>query len=82
MVRVETEPGRRVRAGGTYLIQRQSIANTVERLSDRFLMPQNFDPAARVPMLRTHEMLMVELAGQESYLVDVYRSMLDDLPER
>jgi hypothetical protein len=63
----------------TYLIQRQSIGGTVNRLSDRFIAPQNFDPASRTPMLRTHQMLFIELSGQESYLVDVYRRMLTKL---
>jgi hypothetical protein len=66
----------------TYLIQRKSIAGTIERISDRFLSPQNFDPAARAPMLRTHQMLMVELSGKESYLLDIYRGVLEKLPER
>jgi hypothetical protein len=33
-------------------------------------------------MLRTHQMLMVELSGQEAYLLDVYRSVLRKLPGR
>ena len=66
----------------TYLIQRTSIASTIDRISDRFLTPQNFDPAARGPMLRTHQMLMVELSGQEAYLLDVYRTVLRKLPAR
>jgi hypothetical protein len=66
----------------TYLIQRTSLGSTIDRISDRFLSPQNFDPAARVPMLRTHQMLMVELSGQESYLLEIYRGVLRKLPER
>jgi hypothetical protein len=66
----------------TYLIQRKSIASTIDRISDRFLTPQNFEPATRGPMLRTHQMLMVELSGQESYLLDNYRSVLRKLPAR
>ena len=57
----------------TYLIQRGAIMATLDRISDRFMIPDNFDPARRRTMLRTHQMLLVELSGQESYLVEVYR---------
>jgi hypothetical protein len=62
----------------TYLVQR-AITHTVHRLSDRFMMPENFDPALRRPMLQTHSMLFVELSGQESYLVDIYQKTLRGL---
>jgi hypothetical protein len=60
----------------TYLVQRMAIGQTVQRLADRHLMPQNFEPALRRPMLQTHSMLFIELSGQESYLIDVYRKTL------
>lgn len=62
-----------------YLIQRTSLGATLRLLSDRFMMPQNFDPATRGTMLQTHRMLLNELAGQESYLIDVYRRTLQGL---
>ncbi|MFL5539830.1 MAG: hypothetical protein ACJ8J0_12595 [Longimicrobiaceae bacterium] len=66
----------------TYLIQRASTARTIERISDRFLSPGNFDPAAQRTMLRSQHMLFVELSGQESYLVEVYRKALARLPRQ
>ena len=66
----------------TYLIQRTAIQQTLARLSDRFMDPDNFDPARREPMVRTHQMLFVELSGQESYLIDIYRKALARLPAR
>jgi hypothetical protein len=64
----------------TYLVQRSALFQTLQRLSDRFLAPQNFDPAQRGPMVKTHEMLLVELSGQESYLMEIYRRALARLP--
>jgi hypothetical protein len=64
----------------TYLLQRTGILSTLQRLSDRFLTPQNFDPAQRGPMVRTHRMLLVELSGQESFLIETYRRVLTRLP--
>ena len=63
-------------------MQRDAIRGTIQRLSDRFMMPQNFDPAARETMLRTHRMAMLELSGQESFLVGVYRRTLHTLDAR
>jgi hypothetical protein len=62
-----------------YQIQRASIVPTIQRISDRFLAPQNFDPLARTAMLRTHHMLFVEISGQESYLMETYRRVLKQL---
>jgi hypothetical protein len=42
---------------------------------------QNFDPVARDPVVRVHQMMLTELAGQESYLIEVYRSTLQRLPD-
>jgi hypothetical protein len=64
----------------TYLLQRSAIHQTIQRLADRFLAPQNFDPAQRGAMVRTHQMLLVELSGQESYLIEIYRKTLARLP--
>jgi hypothetical protein len=64
-----------------YLVQRSALGQTMRLLSDRFLMPQNFDPAARETMLQTHRMLMIELAGQESYLLELYARALRTMPE-
>ena len=36
----------------------------------------------RVPMVRTHHMLLVELTGQEDYLIGFYRRALARLPAR
>jgi hypothetical protein len=65
-----------------YLVQRTALGQTLRLLSDRFLMPQNFDPAARETMLQTHRMLMIELAGQESYLLELYARTLRTMPQR
>jgi hypothetical protein len=65
-----------------YLVQRTAIGQTMRLLSDRFLTPQNFDPAARETMLQTHRMLMNELAGQESYLLELYAKTLRATPQR
>jgi len=66
----------------TYLGQRMATGHTLQRIVDRFYMPENFDPALRRAMLQTHGMLFVELSGQESYLIDVYREALRRLDSR
>jgi hypothetical protein len=66
----------------TYLIQRTAIGQTMQTMATRFLMPENFQPALRRPMLQTHGMIMVELSGQEAYLIDVYRQTLRRLDRR
>ena len=65
----------------TYLVQR-AIGQTVRLIAERVLTPQNFEPTARRSMLQTHRMLFVELGGQESYLIDVYRGTLRQLTSR
>lgn len=66
----------------TYLVQRSTIQQTISLLADRFLSPANFDPASREAMIRTHRMLLVELTGQETYLIATYRRALQRLPAR
>jgi hypothetical protein len=66
----------------TYLTQRASSDRTIDRISDRLLSAENFDPRAQTIMLRTEHMLFVELSGQESYLIEVYRKALRKLPRR
>ena len=62
-----------------YLVQRTALGETLHLLSDRFLSPQNFDPASRATMLQTHRMLLSELAGQETYLIGLYEKTLTRL---
>ena len=66
----------------TYIGQRMATAHTLQRLVDRFYMPENFDPAMRRAMLQTLGMLFVELSGQESYLIEAYRQALRRLTPR
>ena len=68
------------RLSETYLLQRAALQPTLQRLSDRFLAPDNFDATRRGAMLRTHRMMLVELSGQEAYLITVYRRALKALP--
>jgi len=63
----------------TYFIQRSTLLPTIRLLSDRFLATENFDPAARDQMIIVHQMMLTELAGQESYLIDVFRNSLERL---
>ncbi|HEU4560875.1 MAG TPA: hypothetical protein VFS20_23690 [Longimicrobium sp.] len=65
----------------TYVIQRGTMMQTQRLISERFLAPPNFDPAQQRTMLMTSYMLMVELSGQESYLIEVYQSTLRQLEE-
>jgi hypothetical protein len=62
-------------------IQCSTLLPTLRLLTDRFLGTQNFDPVARDPVVRVHQMMLTELAGQESYLIEVYRSTLQRLPD-
>lgn len=64
----------------TYSVQRATLLPTLQRLSDRFLSPQNFDAAQQGPMVRTHQMLLVELNGQETFLIGIYEKALEALP--
>ena len=63
----------------TYVIQRSTMMQTQRLISERFLAPPNFDPAQQHTMLMTSYMLMVELSGQEAYLVEVYQKTLRQL---
>jgi type II secretory pathway pseudopilin PulG len=63
----------------TYVIQRGTLMQTQRLLTERFLAPPNFDPAQQKTMLMTSYMLMVELSGQEAYLVEVYQKTLRQL---
>lgn len=65
----------------TYVIQRGTMMQTQRLISERFLAPPNFDPAQQRTMLMTSYMLMVELSGQEAYLIEVYQSTLRQLAE-
>jgi hypothetical protein len=64
----------------TYLVQRTLIGQSMQRLSEQFLAPANFDPASQRTMLRTEHMLMNELASQEASLITIYRQTLRKLP--
>lgn len=64
----------------TYQVQRATVLPTTHLLSERFLDPRNFDPAGRETMVRVHQMLINELAGQEAYLIETYRKTLQLLP--
>jgi hypothetical protein len=59
----------------TYVVQ-HTASQTQRMFIERFMSPANFDPAQRRTMLLTSHMLMVELSGQEAYLMDVYGKML------
>lgn len=63
---------------GTYVFQR-TVSQTQRLFIDRFMSPANYDPAQQRTMLLTSHMLMVELSGQESYLIEDYRKMLREL---
>lgn len=62
-----------------YLVQ-ASVARTRQLMADRFSDESNFDPQRRNTMIRVHHRLMSDLAGQEEYLIDAYRSTLQGLP--
>lgn len=63
----------------TYLVQRSTLAPTLSLLRDRFAAPANYEPAQREAMLRVHQIVLTELAGQEAYLIDIYRNALAQL---
>lgn len=62
----------------TYVIQR-TASQTQRLFIERFMSPANYDPAQQRTMLLTSHMLMLELSGQEGYLVEIYRKMLREL---
>ena len=64
-----------------YFVQRATVLPTVSILQDRFLAEANFDPASAPVIVRVHSMVLNELAGQEAYLIDVYRRTLDRLEQ-
>src|SRR5262245_45871308 len=65
----------------TYLVQRSTVQPTLRLLTDRVAAPGTFDPASRETMVRAHQMLITELAGQEAFLIDTYRTTLKVLPD-
>lgn len=64
----------------TYQIQRFTIVPTVQRLSERVMDLPNFDPRTRNMALRVHHMVLLELTGQEAYLMEAYQRTLAQLP--
>jgi len=57
----------------TYLAQRASSNQTIERISERLLSPENFDPASQTIMLRTqHAVRGAQRAGV--LLIEIYRN--------
>jgi hypothetical protein len=63
----------------TYQVQRAMLGQTIQRLEDRLNTPEMFEPASRQSMLRVHQLIFLELSGQEIYLVEVYRRTLREL---
>lgn len=62
-----------------YQIQRTTLFQTIMRLEVRLSDPDTFDPARREPTLRALALLLDELNGQESHLIEVYRATLRQL---
>lgn len=65
----------------TYLVQRSTLAPTLALLRERLIAPANFESREHRALLRVHQMMLNELAGQEAYLIDVYGSALARLSE-
>lgn len=65
----------------TYLFQRSSVQPTLRLLVDRLYAARNFDPSARDALVRVHRIVLTELAGLESYQIELYRRSLERLPE-
>lgn len=65
----------------TYLIQRSTLAPTLALLRERLIAPANFESREHRALLRVHQMMLNELAGQEAYLIDVYGNALARLSE-
>jgi hypothetical protein len=65
----------------TYLVQRSTLGPTVALLSERLYAPGTFENEAREAFVNVHHMLLVELAGREAYLTEVYRNTLARLSE-
>jgi type II secretory pathway pseudopilin PulG len=68
------------RISETYVVQRSIVAASTQRLFDHLYSRDNFDPAAQRSMLLTEHMLMNEVSSEETYLIDVYRATLRQLP--
>jgi hypothetical protein len=64
-----------------YLVQRSTLVPTVALLSERLYAPGSFEEAEREAFVSVHRMLLVELAGREAYLIEVYRNALARLSE-
>lgn len=67
------------RLSETYQIQRTTLFQTGLRLENRLNTPESFEPAHRKAMLLVYRLLLQEVSGQESYLIDVYRKTLRQL---
>lgn len=65
----------------TYLIQRSTLGPTLALLRERLVAPANFEMAERRALVRVHQMMLSELAGQETWLMEVYRNALARLAE-
>ena len=46
---------------------------------DRWLDPRNFDPSVRDQVVRTYQMMFLEMSGNETYLIEAYRGVLERL---
>ena len=65
----------------TYLIQRATLGPTLMLLRERLLSSGTFRVEERDAVLRVQQMMINELAGQETYLIEVYRNALARLAE-
>jgi hypothetical protein len=66
----------------TYLVQRSGIPRTMERVASTVYDPRAVGGGAgsTLEMVRVLALLMNELSGQESYLLETYRRVLRELP--
>jgi hypothetical protein len=64
----------------TYFVQRSGMVQTTQRLEDRIMTPESFDPARQRSTLLATRMLFNELSGQEEFLIGTYRKALRKLP--
>lgn len=70
------------RISEVYSLQHTSVGPTIQRVLDRVLAPETFDPARKEVMIQAVHMQIQELSGQEAYLIGVYRRTLKELPTR
>ena len=70
------------RISEVYTLQHTSVGPTVQRVLDRVLSPDTFDPARKEVMIRAVHMQIQELSGQEAYLIGVYQRTLKELPAK